>query len=73
MNKVPKMISTKDLSYISDMFSWHNTLANKLTYYLETCDDKEVEIKAFEDKTDILSKEDKTTPRKAKKVVKNEN
>ena len=42
MNKVPKMISTKDLSYISDMFSWHNTLANKLTYYLETCDDKEV-------------------------------
>ena len=42
MTKVPKLISTKDLSYISDMFSWHNTLANKLTYYLETCDDKEV-------------------------------
>ncbi len=41
MNKVPKMISTKDLSFISDMFSWHNTLAKKLAYYLETCDDKE--------------------------------
>ena len=32
MNKVPNMISTKDLSYLKDMFEW-NFNASKLAYH----------------------------------------
>ncbi len=35
MKKAPKMISTKDLSYISDMFNWNNTMIHKLNHYIE--------------------------------------
>lgn len=35
MKKTPKMISTKDLSYISDMFNWNNTTIHKLNHYIE--------------------------------------
>ena len=35
MKKTPKMISTKDLSYISDMFNWNNTMIHKLNHYIE--------------------------------------
>lgn len=32
MNKVPNMISTKDLAYLKDMFEW-NFNASKLAYH----------------------------------------
>ena len=32
--KWPKMISTKDLAYITDMFSWNETLRTKLNYFM---------------------------------------
>lgn len=33
MKKVPKMISTKDLAYISDMFNWNIVAYEKINYY----------------------------------------
>lgn len=42
MKKVPKMISTKDLSYISDIFNWNITANKKIDYYLKNCKNKEV-------------------------------
>ncbi len=42
MGKVPKMISTKDLSYISDMFNWNMILVNKLNLFLEEVTDEEM-------------------------------
>lgn len=35
MEKVPKMISTKDLSYIKDMFNWNYLTYKKLQDYSE--------------------------------------
>ncbi len=35
MKKTPNMISSKDLSYISDMFNWNNTMIHKLNHYIE--------------------------------------
>ena len=57
---------SKDLSVILELEKYGIVYINEIIK-------NDVEIKAFEDKTDILSKEDKTTPRKVKKVVKNEN
>lgn len=42
MAKWPKMISTKDIAYISDMFNWNMTMQKKLEYYLEDCNDEEL-------------------------------
>lgn len=33
MKQVPDMISTKDLSYLEDMFNWHFTIAKKAESY----------------------------------------
>lgn len=33
MKPVPEMISTKDLSYLEDMFNWHFTAAKKAYTY----------------------------------------
>ncbi len=41
MEKVPNMISTKDLSYISDMFNWHLVAAEKFELYLNQVEDEE--------------------------------
>ena len=57
---------SKDLSVILELEKYGIIYINEIIK-------NGVEIKAFEDKTNISSKEDKTTPRKAKKVVKNEN
>lgn len=38
----PKMVSTKDLSYIEDMFNWNNTFKNKLLYFIEECFDEDL-------------------------------
>ena len=40
--KWPKMISTKDLAYITDMFSWNETLRTKLNYFMEECFDDDL-------------------------------
>lgn len=42
MKQVPKMISTKDLSYIEDMFNWHFTLAKKAYTYSTMVVDEEI-------------------------------
>lgn len=41
MKKVPKMVSTKDLSYITDMFNWHLIAAKKMEHYESEIEDKE--------------------------------
>ncbi|HHX32880.1 MAG TPA: hypothetical protein GX713_01475 [Mollicutes bacterium] len=43
MEKVPKMVSTKDLSYISDMFNWHIITAKKYELFLNKIEDEECE------------------------------
>lgn len=42
MEKVPKMISTKDLSYIEDMFNWHFVLCKKTYDYSELVLDEDI-------------------------------
>jgi hypothetical protein len=42
MNKVPKMISCKDLDYIKDMLNWNFIAAKKANHYLEHIQDQEV-------------------------------
>lgn len=42
MKRIPNMISSKDLAYISDMFNWNMTAAKKIEHYLKTCKDEEV-------------------------------
>lgn len=40
MKKIPNMISTKDLSYLEDMFNWHFVLCKKAYYYSDlVCDE----------------------------------
>ena len=42
MEKVPKMISTKDISYITDMFNWNYIMLKKLCDYQECIEDEDV-------------------------------
>jgi hypothetical protein len=42
MNKVPKMISGKDLDYIKDMLNWNFIAAKKANHFLEHIQDEEV-------------------------------
>lgn len=42
MDSVPKMISTKDLSYISDMFEWMMTAAKKANHFSNEVQDGEI-------------------------------
>lgn len=42
MKKVPSIISTKDLSYIEDMFNWHFLLCKKAYSYSECVIDEEI-------------------------------
>ena len=42
MNKVPDMISTKDLLYISDAFEWNLTACKKAQQYAECVIDKNI-------------------------------
>ncbi|MGE5456687.1 MAG: spore coat protein [Ignavibacteriales bacterium] len=45
MNNVPNMISTKDLSYISDMFEWMATEAKKANHFSNEVKDEAVKEK----------------------------
>lgn len=40
MEKVPNMISTKDLMYISDMFNWNLIAAKKFELFLNEVQDE---------------------------------
>lgn len=40
MKKVPKMISTKDASYIKDIFNWNIVAYKKINFYLDSISDK---------------------------------
>lgn len=40
MKKIPKMISTKDLAYISDMFNWNMIIINKIDLFLESIENE---------------------------------
>jgi hypothetical protein len=42
MDKVPEMISGKDLDYIKDMLNWNFIAAKKANHYLEHIQDEEV-------------------------------
>lgn len=42
MKQVPEMISTKDLSYLEDMFNWNYTLYKKLNTYVEEVEKQEI-------------------------------
>lgn len=42
MNKVPEMISTKDLAYFSDMFNWNFTASKVAFHFSEEANDEEV-------------------------------
>lgn len=43
MEKVPKMISTKDMAYISDMFNWNFIALKKLCDFSECVEDEETQ------------------------------
>ena len=42
MQEIPKMISTKDLSYIEDMMNWNMILSKKAHMYKGMVKDKEI-------------------------------
>ena len=42
MEKVPKMISTKDISYISDMFNWNFNAFKLINDFKEKVSDEEI-------------------------------
>jgi hypothetical protein len=42
MDKVPQMISTKDLSYIADMLNWNLTISKKLYHFINEVNDQEI-------------------------------
>ena len=40
MNTVPNIISTKDLSYLEDMFNWHFNASKKAHHFSEEVQDE---------------------------------
>lgn len=42
MEKIPNIISTKDLSFIEDMFNWHFVLCKKAYDYSELVSDEDI-------------------------------
>ncbi len=43
MKKVPKMLSTKDVSYIKDIFNWNIIAKDKINYYLKEIEDSQMQ------------------------------
>lgn len=43
MNKVPEIISGKDLMYIEDMLNWNFTTIKKINCYIDCISDKDVQ------------------------------
>lgn len=42
MEQVPAIISTKDLSYLSDMFEWNFIASKKALHYINQVQDEEL-------------------------------
>ena len=42
MDKVPNMVSSKDLSYTADAFDWNFVIAKKCLDYANNVEDKEI-------------------------------
>lgn len=42
MKKVPEIISSKDLSYLEDMFNWHITACKKACFYSKNVTDEAI-------------------------------
>lgn len=42
MDKVPQMISTKDLSYIADTLNWNLTISKKLYHFINEVNNQEI-------------------------------
>lgn len=42
MKKIPCMISTKDIAYITDIFNWNMNAYNKINFYLDSLKDEDV-------------------------------
>ena len=42
MEQVPNMISTKDLSYLSDIFEWNFTASKKACHFAKEVTDTEI-------------------------------
>ena len=53
MKCVPKIISTKDLSYINDMLNWLHTISKKLNHYTELIEDEDI-LTEIENSNDLL-------------------
>ena len=54
MKNVPKIISSKDLAYISDMLNWIHTISKKLNHYTEIIEDKKV-LNELENSNNLLT------------------
>ena len=52
MKKVPTMISTKDMMYISDMFNWHLVASKKIESYISCIEDEDC-ISKLDDLLDL--------------------
>jgi hypothetical protein len=42
MDNVPKMISTKDLDYLSDMLDWNFTVSKKVYHFTNETNDEDI-------------------------------
>ena len=42
MDKVPAMISTKDIAYIADMFEWNFIICKKAQAFSKSVNDKDI-------------------------------
>jgi len=54
MKTVPKIISSKDLSYISDMLNWIHTNSKKINHYTNIVEDNDV-LKELEKCNNLLT------------------
>lgn len=54
MKNVPKIISSKDLSYISDMLNWLHTISKKINHYTDIAEDNKV-LKELENSNNLLT------------------
>ena len=53
MDNVPNIISTKDLSYISDMLNWIHVISKKINHYTNIVEDEDL-LNLLENINDLL-------------------
>lgn len=62
MEQVPDMISTKDLSYLEDMFNWHFSMVKKCNHYSN--------LSKIEEISDFIKKIGKEHEKICNKIIK---